>query len=81
MYRYACHDFMYYIVQQWNLLQDILVHVLAMVVYVMTTKLQMMFSPVYNMVVDVMITQNVCAIWQMSKVIVFTAITTTQDVL
>ena len=72
---------MYYIVQQWNLLQDILVHVLAMVVYVMTTKLQMMFSPVYNMVVDVMITQNVCAIWQMSKVIVFTAITTTQDVL
>ena len=47
----------------------------------MTTKLQMMFSPVYNMVVDVMITQNVCAIWQMSKVIVFTTITTTQDVL
>ena len=72
---------MYYIIQQWNLLQDILVHVLAMVVYVMTTKLQMMFSPVYSMVVDVMITQNVCAIWQMSKVIVFNAITTTQDVL
>ena len=72
---------MYYIVQQWNLLQDILVHVLAMVVYVMTTKLQMMLSPVYSMVVDVMITQNVCAIWQMSKVIVFNAITTTQDVL
>ena len=72
---------MYYIVQQWNLLEDILVHVLAMVVYVMTTKLQMMLSPVYSMVVDVMITQNVCAIWQMSKVIVFNAITTTQDVL
>ena len=72
---------MYYIIQQWNLLQDILVHVLAMVVYVMTTKLQMMFSPVYSMVVDVMITQNVCGIWQMSKVIGFNAITTTQDVL
>ena len=72
---------MYYIVQQWNLLQDILVHVLAMVVYLMTTKLQMMFSHVYSMVVDVMITQNVCGIWQMSKVIVFNAITTTQDVL
>ena len=47
----------------------------------MTTKLQMMLSPVYSMVVDVMITQNVCAICKMSKVIVFNAITTTQDVL
>ena len=72
---------MYYTVQQWNLLQDILAHVLAMVVYVMTTKLQMMLFCVYSMVVDVMITENVCAIWQMSKVIVFNAITTTQDVL
>ena len=50
-------------------------------VYVMTIKLQMMLSHVYSIVVDVMITQDVCAIWQMSKVIVFNAINITQDVL
>ena len=42
-----------------------LAHVLAMVVDVMTTKVQMMLPHVYRMVVDVMTTQDVCAIWQM----------------
>ena len=40
-------------------------HVLAVVVDVMTTKLQMMLPHVYRIVVDVMTTQDVCAIWQM----------------
>ena len=56
---------MWYIIEQQNSLQDMLVNVLAMVADVMTTKLQMMLAHVYGMVVDVMTTQDVCAIWQM----------------
>ena len=46
------------------MLQNILVHVLAMVVDVMTTKLHMMLHHVYRMVVDEMTTQDMCVIWQ-----------------
>ena len=58
-----------------------LTNVLVMVADVMTTKLQMMMAHVYAMVVDVMTTQDVCVIWQMWKLTVFNAITSSQHVL
>ena len=57
-----------------------LVDVLAMVAGMMTTKLQMMLANVDAMMVDVMTTQDVCAIWGMLKPIVVDAITTGQHV-
>ena len=57
-----------------------LVHVLAMVTDVMTTKLQMMLAHVVATVVDVMTTQDVCTMWQMLKLTVVDVITTCQHV-
>ena len=55
-----------------------LADVIAMVVDVMTTQLQIMLADVIAMVVDVVTTQGVCASWQMLKPIVVDGITTGQ---
>ena len=55
-----------------------LADVIAMVVDVMTTKLQITLADVIAMVVDVMTTQGVCASWQMLKQIMVDGITTGQ---
>ena len=55
-----------------------LADVVAMVAYVMTTQLQIMWADVNAMVVDVTTTQGVCVSWQMLRPIVVDGITTGQ---
>ena len=57
-----------------------LIDVLVMVASIMTIMLQMMLANVDEMVLDVMTTQGVCAIWEMLKPIVVSAIITDQHV-